>query len=168
MKTRILGAAMLGLALLLTPVVPVANGAQSSSWTYTTDTDSMTGGTIKFALVRSTNTVTFGFPYGGPQHATLVLRKHPRVGQDVILSIERGQFLCSSFDGCTVLVRFDGGKATTWSAAEPADHSTTTLFIRNSQTFVTKLRKAKTVRLAARFYQEGEPVFIFNVAGLVW
>jgi len=55
----------------------------------------------------STNTASFGFPYQGVQHTLLFLRGHPRHGQDVILKIEKGQFQCSSYDGCTVLVRFD-------------------------------------------------------------
>jgi hypothetical protein len=159
---------MIGLVLLLAQAVWITRGAQSSSWVYSASTDSMTGGTVKLALVRSTNTVTFGFPYGGPQRATLRLRNRPRYGEDVILTIERGQFLCSSFEGCKVLVRFGEETATEWSAVEPADHSTTGVFINPAGAFIERLRDAKTVRIAAQFFQEGEPVFIFNVAGLVW
>ena len=148
--------------------MPVADAVQASSWTYTTSTDAMTGGTIKAAYTRSTNTVSFAFPYGGPQHATLALRKHPRHGQDVFLTLERGQFLCPPFDGCTVLIRFDGGTATRWNAIEPVDHRTTALFINNDKAFVARLRRAKTIRFAANFFQESEHLFIFNVAGLVW
>ncbi len=154
-------------ALVLWQLMPDATATQSSTWTYATQADAMSGGTIKTARTRSTNTVSFGFPYGGPQRATLVLRSHPRYGLDVLLSVERGQFLCS-FDGCAMLVRFDSEEASNWNAVEPADHSTTTLFIRESQAFIDRLLSAKTLRVAANFFQEGEPVFIFNVAGLVW
>ena len=34
------------------------------------------------AEVSSTNTENFGFPYAGPQHATLTLRTHARYGKD--------------------------------------------------------------------------------------
>lgn len=134
-------------------------------WHYLQDPDPMSKGKTYFAAVRSTNTVSFGFPYSGAQHATLTLRTHPRYGKDVILAIERGQFLCPSYDGCTVLVRFDDGKATRYSAAAPADNSTVSLFIRNYSQFVAHMEKAKRVRISAQVYQEGAPVFDFDVTG---
>jgi hypothetical protein len=150
---------------------PVATPAPASAptvvahWHYMQDPDPMSKGKTYFAVVRSTNTVSFGFPYSGAQHATLTLRTHPRYGKDVILAIERGQLLCPSYDGCTVLVRFDDGKATRYSAAAPADNSTVSLFIRNYSQFVAHMEKAKRVRISAQVYQEGAPVFDFDVAG---
>ena len=117
------------------------------------------------ALVQSINTVEFGFPYSGPQHATLTLRTHPRHGKDVILSIERGQFLCRSYEDCTILVRFDDQKVQSYSAVGAADNSTETIFIRNYSRFVSSMQKAKTVRIAAEIYQQGAPVFEFDVSG---
>ena len=117
------------------------------------------------ARVQSTNTVEFGFPYSGSQHATLVLRTHPRLGKDVILNIERGQFLCRSYEDCTILVRFDDQKAQNYSAIGAADNSTETIFIRNYTHFVSSMQKAKTVRIAAEIYQQGSPVFEFDVSG---
>ncbi len=153
-------------ALVFWPLM-LADAGQSSSWAYTTSTDSMTDGTVKLASVRSTNTVTFGFPYGGPQRATLMLFKHPRYGENVILTIERGQFLCS-FDNCTALVRFDEAEPSRWRAVATVYHSTGALSITSVEAFIARLRDANVVRIAAQFFQEGEPVFIFNVAGLVW
>jgi hypothetical protein len=143
------------------PEAPVI-GAQ---WTYGQNDDPMAKGTSYVALVQSTNTVEFGFPYSGPQHATLTLRTHPRHGKDVILSIERGQFLCRSYEDCTILVRFDDQKAQSYSAVGAADSSTETIFIRNYGRFLASMQKAKTVRIAAEIYQQGSPVFEFNVAG---
>ncbi len=136
-----------------------------SQWDYRQDKDPMGKGAAYFASVLSNNTVNFGFPYSGAQHATLTLRTHPRYGRDVILSIERGQFLCPSYDGCTVLVRFDDGKAMHYSAASAADNSTETIFIRGYSSFVTHLEKSKRVRISANVYQEGAPVFEFDVSG---
>lgn len=136
-----------------------------SQWNYRQDEDPMGKGISSYALVVSNNTVNFGFPYSGAQHGTLTLRTHPRYGKDVILSIERGQFLCPSYDGCTVLVRFDDGKAINYSAAGAADNSTETIFIRGYSGFVGHLEKSKRVRISANVYQEGAPVFEFDVSG---
>lgn len=137
-------------------------------WTYPEQPDKMTGGMIKWATINSVNQVQFRFPYEGPQRATLHLRIHPRHGRDVILTIDRGQFLCTSYDGCKVAVRFDEGKAESYSAASPADHSTTAIFIRGYPRFVSNLRRAKGLYIEAPFYQEGLQVFEFDVSGLVW
>jgi len=111
-------------------------------WNYLESQDKMGRGTIRNATVSSTNEIQFGFPYQGSQRATLQLRIHPKYRKDIILSIERGQFLCG-LDRCVVTVRFDNGKAQTYSASEPADHSTTYLFLRNYDRFVAALRKSK-------------------------
>ncbi len=125
----------------------------------------MSSGTVHEASVTSLNFASFSAPYQGPQHARLVLRTHPRWGKAVIFSIEKGQLLCSSYDGCSVLVRFDDGKAQTYSAQEPADNSTETLFISNYARFLAGLQKAKRVKLSVNVYQEGSQTFDFDVSG---
>ncbi|MDT3705485.1 MAG: zinc-ribbon domain-containing protein [Thiobacillus sp.] len=136
-------------------------------WNYQDSPDKMGRGTVKLAYVRSLNEVEFDFPYKEPQRATLQLRKHPKYGNDVILDIERGQFLCR-LDGCVVSVRFDQGKPLTFSAVEPEDNSTTTIFISNYDRFVKNVRKAQKVSVEAQFFQEGNRVFEFETAGLNW
>ena len=136
-------------------------------WTYSRQIDEMSKGTIKSASVDSINTVDFAFPYNGVQRASLELRNHPRYGKDVILSLEHAQFLCR-VDECTVSVRFDGGRPQSYNAAEPSDHSTNTLFIRNYDRFHAGAYKAKKVFIEAQFYQQGPHVFEFSVDGLKW
>lgn len=135
------------------------------AWSYYSPIDSMTGKTEHTASVRSSNTFNFGFPYEGTQHATLILRRHPRYGSHVLLQIERGQFLAGAF-GVNVSVRFDDGKPIRFWASGPADHSTETLFIGGYAKFVSLLKKAKVARLSTEVYQQGSPVFEFDVAGL--
>ncbi len=142
-----------------TPAVP------GSQWTYTAPEDDMSGKAERQAAVKSTNTLEFRFPYQNPQRATLWLRTHPRYGKNVMVQIERGQFLCPSYDGCTVMVRFDEGSGMKYSAAPPADHSSDNVFIRNYQSFVSRMLKAKRVRIEADFYQEGRPTLDFDVSG---
>jgi len=144
---------------------PAPEPQTGSQWHYSRDKDPMGNGTTYWAMVKSSNTVSFDFPYSGPQRGTLTLRTHPRHGKDLILNIERGQFLCPSYDGCTVLVRFDDKKASRYSAASAADNSTETLFIRNYSRFAGEMLKAKQVRISADVYQEGSPVFEFDVSG---
>lgn len=141
----------------------------ASSWSYDEYQDKMGRGIIKTASVRSINEFQFDFPYQGAQRATLALglRSHPEYAQVVVLSIERGQFLCGIAD-CYVTVRFDQGKAQEFIAAEPSDNSTTSLSITNYDSILAGLRKSKKVYIEAQFFQEGTQVFEFDVSGLKW
>jgi hypothetical protein len=145
--------------------VPVVD--PTPHWVYESQTDDMLKKPIKFASVKSINELRFGFPYQGSQRATLTLRTHPRFGRNVMFSVERGQLLCG-VENCAVSVKFDEGKPQRFTASEPSDHSTTTLFIENYDRFLASARKAKKVYIAAEFYQEGNNVLEFDSAGLTW
>jgi hypothetical protein len=136
-----------------------ANMPPPSQWQYRASEDPM-GGVTAVAQIESANDFEFDFPYQGRQHATLVIRNDG--GYDVMLVIERGQFVCTF--GCSVQVRFDDGEAQRWRATEPSDYDTTVLFLRNESKFIKQLRKAKTLRIAADFFQEGTRVLEFPVA----
>lgn len=136
-----------------------------NQWNYHANEEKMTGGTTYHASVYSTNTVNFNSPYNGEQHARLSLRTDPKYGKDIFFSIEKGQILCHSYEDCSVLVRFDNEKPTTYSGVGPADNSSETVFIRNYDRFVAKIQKAKIVRISTNIYQEGAPVFEFDVSG---
>ena len=149
----------------ITPSVPEPPIPEGQQWIYSQDEDKMSSGITYHASVLSSNTVNFDFPYSGEQHARLTLRIDPRYGKDVIFHIEKGQILCHSYEDCNVLVRFDDGKAITFTAGGAADNSTETIFIRNYGKFVDKLQKAKLVRISTNIYQEGAPVFEFDISG---
>ena len=136
-------------------------------WNYHEIQDQMGRGQIRQALVSSLNQVDFSFPYHGRQRAQLQLRTHPRHGRDVILSVERGQFLCG-VNGCTVKVRFGTGNPVTYRALAPADHSTNHLFISNYAQFLANTRRVDRVSIEATFFQEGSRMFEFDVSGLEW
>lgn len=146
--------------------IPETKPEPGSQWSYSTDEDQM-GRKRSFAHVSSTNMLNFDFPYQGSQNGTLTIRKTARWGTEAIVRIERGQFLCG-LDSCAVNVRFNDGPIHQYSASEPSDHSTTTLFLSNGSGFVAQLRKAKTVRIEATFYQEGSHTLEFNVEGIKW
>lgn len=133
------------------------------SWNYYDENDPMSNGIIKYASIQSNNTASFNFPYQGAQHATLTIRKHPRNGNDIILSIEKGQFICN-LDGGHLKIRFDDGVAQTFLVYEPSDHSTTTVFIQGYNKFMKQLKYSKTMKIEATFYQEGNTVFNFDTS----
>lgn len=138
----------------------------ADKWSYRVSEDPMTSRKSRYATIESENTVEFDFPYQGSQRGTLLLRDHPSYGRDVIFSIERGQLLCPSYSDCQIRVRFDEGSPERWSAVGPSDNSSTSIFVRNQARFVQKLRAAKVVRLQVPVYQQGEPMFEFQVGGL--
>ena len=135
------------------------------SWKYQKKIDEMSGKPVVYASLISSNTVNFKFPYNGNQNATLKLRNHPRFGKDVIFSIEKGQILSTNLDGSiSVLVRFDDEAPKTFSANPSEDRSDNIIFIRNYEDFLNKLIKAKRLRISMSIYQEGSPVFEFDVS----
>lgn len=136
-------------------------------WNYSESQDEMGRGHINIAMVKSLNKFEFDFPYKKPQRATLHLRKHPKYGDDVIVSIERGQFLCPISD-CSVDVRFDDKKIQSYEVNRPTDHDTTIIFISDSSTFLKNLKTANHLRIEANFFHEGAHVLEFNVSNLKW
>jgi hypothetical protein len=141
-------------------------GAAPSNWSYSENKDEMRGTTTKYAQTDSENELDFGFPYGS-SHGTLMLRKRPSDGLNVILSI-KGQFICNAFEGETVTVKFDSGPIEHFGCNETADGSPGYLFIEASQKFVRKLRKAKKVIIEAQYFEHGRQQLTFDVAGLNW
>lgn len=157
------------------PVTPATRDAPTSSapatpmgWSYTEQSDSMTSKTIRFASVDSTNVHQLAFPYHGGTRASLTIRQHPRYGKGIIFEVNKGQILCTSYDGCTITVRFDERPAIRVHATEPSDHSSTTLFLSGYDSLLTNIRKSKKVAVEVEFYQEGPRSFQFDVANLNW
>lgn len=134
-------------------------------WRYWSNQDPMTGKTALGGEVRSNNTHNFDFPYGGAQHATLTLRRHPQHGNDVFLQIEKGQLQCSSYSGCNVLVRFGDSQPKTYRGLGPADNSSETIFIQGFADFQKRMQAVDTVRIQADVYKQGAPAWEFDVSG---
>jgi hypothetical protein len=127
-------------------------------WNYTSSDDEMGRGKIQSAIVKSLNEVDLPFPYNGA---------HPEHGRDVIFFMREGQINCRIRD-CTVLVRFGDGKPEKFSALEPSDNSTETIFFQNYERFLAGLRKSEKVSIEVEFFQAGNRVFEFDTSGLEW
>ena len=109
--------------------------------------------------------MNFDFPYSGIQYGTFTVRNHPRFGVDAYLSIREGQLLCDSYSNTNVLVRFDDGPATHYRCGEPADHSSTYVFIHNVAGLEARMKAAKKMYVTVSVYQEGSRTWEFNVKG---
>lgn len=138
---------------------------RGKQWSYGSQSDEMSSKKSYSATVSSTNSFNFDFPYQGSQRARLTLRKHPRWGNDVLFSIERGQILCHTYSDCTVRVRFDDGAPQTFQGTGPEDNSSETVFIPGYAGFSSKLAKAKTVRVEVNVYHQGSVTATFDVDG---
>jgi hypothetical protein len=147
--------------------MPTKSNENASNWKYNSSPEQMGRGEIKSAICTSTNTLSFKFPYAGAQNARLALRSHPQYGKDVIFRIEKGQFL-TGVEGTNVLVQFDDNEPETFGATGPADYSTTSLFIKDSSRFISKLINSKIIKIQATFYNEGDQILEFTTAGLNW
>ncbi len=65
-------------------------------------------------------------------------------------------------------VRFDDGPVQKFTLHAADDGSGNAAFVSGYDQFVNKLRKAKTLKIEAPFYQEGTHIFEFDVHGLDW
>ncbi|KAB2911234.1 MAG: hypothetical protein F9K40_01155 [Kofleriaceae bacterium] len=149
-----------------TPVID-APAVPASSWQYQSETDKMRGVTSDFAATISTNSVDIGGPYGQVE-LRILLRKGPKFGNDVVVSLSKGQVSCAMFDGCTVAVRFDEHKVETFRAVASDSPLHPALFIRNVSGFVARLKTAKSLVMEIPTFTAGTRQFEFDVAGLEW
>jgi hypothetical protein len=131
-------------------------------WSYNTYTEEMSGKTKTMATIYSENTVNFDFPYHGAQRAHLTLWNDGTV----LFAIDRGQLQCPSYDSCAISVRFDDQESDYWLAKGLSDGSTESIWISDGAGFVKQLRAARVVRIMKTVYQNGAPVFRFDVHGL--
>lgn len=152
-----------GLAISLAIAALAPEAAAGESWDYSTSIDKMTSQKTVHAVIRSSNSLSLQFPYKGSNFGRLLVRQHPKYGTDVIVDVDKGQILCRSYDGCSVSVRFDSGKPSTFSATPPADHSSDTIFLQNAQRFIASARKAKRILVQLTFFQSGMQVLEFEV-----
>lgn len=135
----------------------------AGTWSYSVSNDDMSGRPIYSALLTSRNSFELDFPYQDPQKATLQLRQHPKHGTDVIISLERGQILCS-FDGCRHDVRFDEGNAVAWTMLEPESNQNDLVFVRDARSFISKMREGDLVRVQLKLYDEAPVTLEFDVS----
>lgn len=115
---------------------------------------------MKTATVFSNNTIELDFPYNGGTTGSIVVRNHPRSGEEVIFSINKGQIICNN---CTLTIRFDNGKPFKVKTNQPADYSSTLLFLLGHKRLVDEINTSKKMMVEVVLYQSGSFVFEFDI-----
>lgn len=139
----------------------------SSNWDYSEQVDKMSDEKKYYATCTSTNTIDFDFPYNGGSSFYLTVRKQDGQ-QGVVLSVSKGQFIGGvGFDG-SIKVKFDDSTPVKYGFSAPADGSADVIFINDEKRFISKLKKAEKLMIEAQFFQAGNKVIEFDVAGLEW
>lgn len=150
-------------------VLVFITSAAHAEWSYEEVTDRMTSKITTYAGIQSANSLNLGFPYKGQNYGLLTVRQHPQHGLDVTISIDKGQILCSSYNGCPVEVRFDSKPPIRFSGSGTADRSSTRVFLNNVPRFISEAKKANRILVSMNIYQEGAPVLEFySTAPLEW
>jgi hypothetical protein len=157
------------LKVILLSAFFICSQAYADQWDYKTTEDKMTGKTTSMARLSSNNSLSLSAPYSGLNYGYLTIRKHPQYGLDVIVSISKGQILCRSYSGCSVKVKFGNDQPMTFSATGPADHSSTTIFLNNSQKFIDQAKKTTHIKVQLMIYHAGDEVLEFDsLSPLAW
>jgi hypothetical protein len=145
-----------------------------SNWSYSEYRDPIEGGVTKLAEVKSTNSINL--PQGARQ-GTLVLQRGPDNRTRVLFRVEDAQIHFDHFGGSTsstsVSLRFDNQKADEnvfLVCLTPTDHSWgfVTAFMGEEDRILSRIRKAKTLKIEAPLSRESKATFEFEIAGLKW
>jgi hypothetical protein len=145
-----------------TPATPV------SPWTYHREVDPLNDRVTSMACVTSKNLVVLQPPYR-PVYVDLCIRNRASDGLNAFVQLQGdGQFMCRSYESCTVKIRFDKQPAANFSAIGPADNSSNAVFINNASRLLSGVKTAETTLVSATFYQAGTQTIEFPTKGLVW
>jgi len=139
---------------------------ENTSWAYSDEYDKINSKKIFYAQTDAKELLHFDFPYSGGSTATICLRN--RNGKnDAILMVSKGQFI-AGMDGQVLKVKFDQNPPVSIATSAANDGDPKVLFINSSGSFISKLKKAKTVVIEAEFFQSGLRQMEFDVANLIW
>ena len=142
-----------------------ANTTKGSKWKESESIDQMTDTKNVWKTIVSDNEFDFAFPYQGGSTLKITVRYKQESGTDVMLTISNGQLLPSDFNTSNcIFVRFDDDEPLKFHTKHPSDGSTETLFIQNSAKFVNRAKTAKSIKVQVPVFQEGNPIFVFNIA----
>ena len=145
------------------------DNSKKAKWTETSSKDEMTDETNVWMTLTRDNFCEFQFPYEGGSWLTINVRYRKQDGNQVILSVNKGQLLSSEYSGSNVVVRFDDDAPMTFTTKEPADYSNNMLFLNNPRKFINRAKTAKMIKIQVPVFEEGQPLFLFEpVEPLKW
>ena len=152
------------------PAVESVIEKDSIRWQVIENIDEMTDSKNVWKSLVSENFAYFDFPYEGGSSLTVEVRYMKKYGNDVILTLSKGQLLSNEYNGTNyVTVRFDDDAPQKYYTNTPADGSSNVLFLNNAKKFIKRAKTAKTIKIQVPVYQEGTPIFTFKVdVPLTW
>jgi len=138
-----------------------------SNWNYSESKDEMSGEAQFFNTTTSTNEIEFKFPYSGGSTFDLTVRNMGN-GNEVLLSVSKGQFLTSIMGSQACRFKFDDEPPLTivYNSAQGAKMDV--IFFDDAKKIISKLKTAKKLKLEAPFYDAGNQIIEFNVDGFTW
>lgn len=140
----------------------------NATWYYGKSVDTMTSNTVVHASTISKNSLELDFPYAGFNPGTLRIYNQRRSGTRVLLSVSKGQILCSHYD-CRIQIRFDDNAPIMFSGSGSADHDSTVVFINNTDKFINMARKSSKILIQITLYHNGNQILEFTtLPSLAW
>jgi hypothetical protein len=142
------------------------------AWYVTAVKDPTSGSYTAAVERRSLRRLSFGAPYDGAQRASLALVLRNGQPADLVLSIERGRFECSSHDrdnACPLPVNVDDAAPRSVRFSVPRHWSATHLHLvegDDARRLLAAIVKAKHLRIQPTFRQAGTAELEFALAGL--
>lgn len=149
------------------PANQVETVKEPDNWEYYEKKDEMSDEVLYIASCVSTNMHEFDFPYNGGSYLYLKIR-NMNGKNDVFLQISKGQIMTSISGSEYVRFKFDGGEPIKYSFSSSSDGDPTYAFINQSNALIKKIKAAKDIKIDIPMFQEGRPVFNFDVSGLKW
>ncbi|MBO4589076.1 MAG: hypothetical protein J5711_09310 [Bacteroidales bacterium] len=141
------------------------NKPLKSEWIDRSWTDEMTDEENVSMTLTSDNYFEFDFPYNGGTRLKIDVRYRKQDGNQVLLSVNRGQLMeTTSYQKNEVVVRFDDDAPMRFTTNEPADHSSNLLFLNNPRKFINRAKTANKILIQVPTYDNGQPTFSFEPA----
>ena len=141
-----------------------------ATWSTGSFGDKMEGTVTNYTRQRSTDWNSFKFPYEGKTYAYFQINDDGHA----TFEIDRGQIQCSSYNGCSLKIKIDNQKPIYISAAQNNNGKSDYVSICtgtdpgtyycNGKSFIKSLKGAKKILVEAQVFQEGNPVWEFDVS----
>lgn len=135
--------------------------AETHSWVCDTSVDKMTDKRVILYGLNSDNEVSAGDVYGTTDAYICIRDNNGK--RDVMFSIANGQIIGNSFNGDNYIdVRFDDNAVERYWFDECNDMSSTTIFLKSANKFISKAKTANKILIKVSLYEAGNPTFEFN------
>jgi hypothetical protein len=135
------------------------------SWNYNDTEDKMDGTKMFRAMLLSTNSINFGFPFENNTFY-LMIRNFGK-GNEVLLQSSGQPFMISFNNNDKCRVKFDDESSVNYGF-NSATTSMGTIFFKNPKTFISKLKNSKNLMIGCFFYEAGEKIIEFDTKGFQW